>query len=158
MSLSSCPWWGCMEVASRLKGSYSSTVIVTAQLSSSFSHVSHTSFPLMPLYFKWKNRGTISLSKIRVVSPRTKTVGSWFTLISPLGLFNTSHPAKGKTRKARRFKQWSIFLLSSLLPSSHCLRPPGPRMTPMLHEISDNIEMDLRMTSLACTDSICMGS
>lgn len=44
------------------------------------------------------------------------------------------------------------------LPHPTAPAPLGPRTTPMLHEISDNIEGDVRMTSLACTDSICMGS
>ena len=56
IALSACPRWedAWTWPAPGKAHCYSSTVIVTAQLSSFFSHVSHTSFPPVPIHLNGK--------------------------------------------------------------------------------------------------------
>ena len=104
--------------------------------------------------FKWKMLRTIRQAKNkRAVSPRRKTACSrcsWFTLISPLGPFNTSHTPEGRIRATD--EAWTMKHFSALFPTSL-----DSRRTPTPHEISGNVEGVVRMTSLARTDSIDMG-
>lgn len=79
-----CSWWGyAWKWSAPWKVFYyPRAIIVTVQLSSSFSHISHTSFPPVPIYFKWKMLRTIRQSKNkRVISPRRKTVLVVFGLL-----------------------------------------------------------------------------
>lgn len=122
IALSFCPQWGdaWKWPAPEKAHCYSSTVIVTARLSSFFSHVSHTSFPPVPIHFKWKMLRTIRQAKNkRAVSPRRKTACScccWFTLISPLGPFNTSHTLKGRIKATD--EAWTMRYFSALVSTS----------------------------------------
>ena len=121
IALSFCPWWGNAWKwgAPGKAHCYSSAVIVTAQLSSFLSHVSHTSLPPVPIRFKWKMLRTIRQAKNETaVSPGRTTACSccsWFTLISPLGPFDTSHTPTGRIRAAD--EAWTMKRFSVLFPS-----------------------------------------
>lgn len=109
-----------------------------------------------------KNVRTIRQSENkRAISPRRKTVCSccsWFTLISPLGLFNTSHPPKGKIRETR--EAWTMKHFSAPFPASPIPLPQTPwgqerlpcfmKFQIILRGMSEWLHWP--------TDSICMGS
>ena len=79
--------------------------------------------------FKWKMLRTIRQAKNkRAVSPRRKTACSrcsWFTLISPLGPFNTSHTPEGRIRATD--EAWTMKHFSALFPTTPTPQPQTPK-------------------------------